>query len=59
MPFSSQKELKIGLITLQGKKSLSAFETYLKLINVLKAFSTDIVWVATNYLGDEKSCRQM
>jgi len=47
-------KLKIGLITLQGKKSLSAFEAYLKLINVIEAFSTEIVWVATNYLGDER-----
>ena len=47
-------KLKIGLITLQGKKGLSAFETYLKLINVLEPLSTEIVWVATNYLGDEE-----
>jgi glycosyltransferase involved in cell wall biosynthesis len=51
---SADMKLKIGLITLQGKKSLSAFETYLKLINVLGPSSKEIVWVATNYLGDEE-----
>jgi glycosyltransferase involved in cell wall biosynthesis len=47
-------KFKIGFITLQGKKSLSTFEAYLKIMKVLEPLSTDIAWVATNYLGDEK-----
>lgn len=46
-------KLKIGLITLESKKSLSSLETDLKLINVLEPISTEIVWVAINCLGDE------
>ncbi len=47
-------KFKIGFITLQGKKTLSTFETYLKIIKVLEPLSAEIAWVAANYLGDEK-----
>ena len=46
-------KLKVGLITLQIRESLSAFEIYLKLMKVLESFSTEIAWIATNYLGDD------
>jgi glycosyltransferase involved in cell wall biosynthesis len=45
---------KVGLITLQMKNNLSAFEIYLRLLKVLEPLSMEIVWVATNYLGDDK-----
>ena len=45
---------KIGLITgLWSKKNRSAFETTLKLINIIESFSTKITWIATNCVGDE------
>lgn len=44
---------RIGLITIESKKSLSAFGVDLKLINILEPLSSEITWVATNCLGDE------
>jgi glycosyltransferase involved in cell wall biosynthesis len=45
---------RVGLVTLQVKNNLSAFEIHLKLLKVLEPVSTEIVWVAANYLGDDK-----
>lgn len=44
---------KIGLITIESKKNLSAFGTNLKLINILEPLSSEITWIGTNCLGDE------
>jgi glycosyltransferase involved in cell wall biosynthesis len=48
----AQMKPKIGLITIQSRKNLSAFEINLKIIRILEPLATQIVWVATNCLGD-------
>ena len=50
---SAEMKLKVGLITIDAEKNLSAFGIYLKLINILEPLATEITWVATNCLGDE------
>lgn len=45
--------MKIGLVTIQDKNNVSAFNTYLKLIDVLEPLSTEIVWVATDLPSKE------
>ena len=47
-------KLKIGLITgYWDKKSLSAFNSTLKLVDLLDPFAIEISWVITNCSGDE------
>lgn len=50
---TTEMKPKIGLITIESEKNLSAFGIDLKLINILEPLSAEITWVATNCLGDE------
>ncbi len=44
---------RIGFITQDNEKNLSAFEVILKLIKILEPLATEVTWIAINCPGDE------